>query len=669
MNGRHRAVAVIAVAVAVVVVFGSSLGFGFSNWDDQENFVTNVHIRGFSWEDLQWMWTTFHTGPYQPLSWMSIALDDALWGPGAGGIRRTSLLLHLAMALVVQALVERVLRLWAVEEKIAIWCAAAGALLYAIHPLRVESVVWATERRDVLSGLFFVLGLHAYVKAKGTGRKHAVSFGWMLLAVLSKGSTLVLPVWLVAMDALLFSERNWKAVLMRKIPHVALAILVGILATKGQASVDAIRHGYALEPRLAQMGYALAFYAERTLLPVSLSPLVPIDAGATLLSPAYGLRALAFLSTVTVAVALRRRVPALGWGVLLYAASVLPISGLMQAGPQRVADRYSQIACLPLAMAAAWLLSRARLPAGLRVAAASVSCAILGALAHQQTYIWRDSVALWSHAVKLEERNALAHHKLGEALVQVGKLDEAMLHFDRAAAVDGQFSPTYVARGNLKRKLGNLQGAFDDYTVAMGLQSSSPVAASNRGQLWLDKGDAQRALSDFAAALTADPDHVSSLASRARAWHMLGNVRAAMSDADRAIALAPTEASAFVVRAFVRLSTGDATGAEADARRASEVDPGSAQALNALGTVLLSRGNVAEALSVAERAVRVDPSMPELWGTLGLALQQSERRPEAANAYRRALELGGPDWPHRRPTEAFLRGLEPTEAEDHPSPR
>ena len=204
----------IAVIALTLVAFLPVLDNGFiPNWDDRTNFLDNPHYRGLGSAQLRWMFTTFHAGHYIPLTWLSLGLDYLLWGLNPAGYHLSSLLLHAATALAFYFLAVRLFRFAlppATSPAALRWGAAMAALLFAVHPLRVESVAWATERRDVLSGLFYVLALLCYVKAATAPaetaparlepRWYALSLTCFAAALLSKSIVVTLPVTLVVLD-------------------------------------------------------------------------------------------------------------------------------------------------------------------------------------------------------------------------------------------------------------------------------------------------------------------------------------------------------------------------------------------------------------------------------------------------------------------------------------
>src|SRR5713226_9608110 len=380
----------VLIALVTFAAFLPTLQNQFVNWDDDTNFLGNPHYRGLGWTHLRWMWTT-HMGHYIPLTWMTLGLDYLLWGMNPVGYHLTSLLLHAANAVVFFFVVHRILTLAlpSPSERGHALAVAAGfaALVFAIHPLRVESVAWATERRDVLSGLFYLLTILMYLRAcerEERGRRwHWLAVATFVCALLSKSMVVNLPVVLLILDVYplrrLGGALGWwsaaaRRVYVEKIPFVLLAAAASAIAVMAQLSVHvaaSLDHLSTLA-RLAISAYGVSFYLWKMVVPLNLSPLYELPptvnpwAAPFILS--YGL----VLAITAIVLAFRRRVPGLPAAWVAYIVVLVPVLGLFQSGPQIAADRYTYLAGLGWALlAGAGLLSAWRrspfVPTGLAV--------------------------------------------------------------------------------------------------------------------------------------------------------------------------------------------------------------------------------------------------------------------------------------------------------------
>jgi hypothetical protein len=496
-SGRPWASALLAALVVAVtfVVFTPALSPEWVNWDDPGAFLENPHYRGLGPRQLAWMFTTVHLGHYMPLTWLTLGWDYAVWEMSAWGYHLTNVLLHAGTALLFYFLALRLLRLalgdaaaGGVPLRVG---AAAAALFFAAHPLRAESVAWITERRDVLSGLFYVGAVLAYVKAVSESPRR-VGLYWASLALfvgalLSKSITATLPVALLVLDIYPLRRVGGRPGWMRwgvwaeKVPFFTLGLAAGALAFLALIPLGNMRSISGMSPLLRTVLalYSLAFYLWKTVVPLDLSPLYTFPMLVTYyhLALALGGTALALL--------LVRRLPAFSASWMVYAVTLLPVSGLFHNGPQSVADRYSYLACLPWALwvgaAVAWRPGsgpRARALATALRTAVAVALVGYGALAWQQAAIWHDSVALWQHALAVDPESRNAHAYLGRAYAEAGMVAEAIGQYEEAAARFHNKPGFYVLIGRLLEDDDNDLGALAYYREVLSAEPGQAEACA-----------------------------------------------------------------------------------------------------------------------------------------------------------------------------------------------
>src|SRR3989475_773042 len=518
------------VTLVTLAAFLPTLHNQFVNWDDDVNFLDNPHYRGLGWSQLRWMWTTFHMAHYIPLTWMTLGMDYLIWGMNPVGYHLTSLLLHVTSAVVFFFLARRFLTLalpLASGRGHALTVSAGvAALVFAIHPLRVESVAWATERRDVLSGLFYLLTLLMYMRACERGARGRRSywlsvalFGW---ALLSKSMAVSLPVVLLILEAypvrrlggsLGWSSASARRVYVEKVPFVLLAAAASALALLAQLSSRAmvsVAHLSALD-RLAVSAYGLSFYLWKTVVPLNLSPLYmlpqTVNPAATPFIVSYG----GVLAVTAIALALRRRWPGLPAAWLAYVVVLLPVLGIAQNGPQIAADRYTYLAVLGWAiLAGAGLLSCWRRSTsstrgaltmwGLAGIATGVVIA-LGVLTWNQVQVWHDSGRLWTYALAIDPNSPIAHSNLGELLDRQGRPAEAIDHFQQALRTQPDFALAHNNWGMALKGQGRPAEAIDHFQQALRLKPDFPIAHANWGPALAQQGKLAEATEHYQQAL------------------------------------------------------------------------------------------------------------------------------------------------------------------------
>ena len=446
--------AALTAVTAAILVFVPALDNGFVQWDDDRNFLTNSFYRGLGWAQLHWALTTTLSGHWIPVTWLTLSADYALWGMRPFGYHLTNVILHAVNAGLFCLVATRLLCRVAGERE-AVLGATIAALVFAVHPLRVESVAWITERRDVLSGFFYLLTVLAYLRAAEPGEPRrwrwlGASLGCYALGLLSKSMLMSLPIVLLVLDVyplrrLPGDPCRWgaagaRAILIEKLPYAAMAVTIAYVAATavsrslGFTPFDA----YPVSARLGMATYSLLFYARKTFMPLDLSPMYELPAHVRLVDPPFlGVLAVSVLLTAAL-VAVRRRWPAVLAAWTVYAVTVAPVSGFLHNGTQIVADRYSYLPGLTWALliggTIARLVAAGRRPALRTMLLGATAAWIigLGALTWQQGQVWADTETLWQHALNVDPECAFCHRQLGALLGNRGDLVGAIAHFKRA---------------------------------------------------------------------------------------------------------------------------------------------------------------------------------------------------------------------------------------------
>ena len=539
-------------------------------WDDDKNFLANFHYRGLGWHELQWMWSTFHLGHYVPLSWMSLGADYLVWGMNPAGYHATSLALHVANATMLYFIARRIFqaaldtpptaagevgaRSVATRAFPPEFAAAATALLFAVHPLRVESVAWVTERRDVLSGLFYlgaVLSWLRYCDGSARNRRwYAIALMSAVCAVLSKATAVTLPAVLAVLAFYPLRHTAWRDGWWsesRKALYRELAPFALISASIAALAFVALQHVEQLPVagKFAVSGYSIAFYLLKTIVPSGLAPLYAMPLHVDPFAARYLASGAVVAAICVLAWISRRRAPGFAAAWLVFLLVALPLVGVHQNGPQIAADRYTYNATIALALLAAstlFLVPRQRaVPA---VALTSLVIAALMVGTWRQTLIWRDSRSLWTQVLSVEPDSYIAHNNWATALMQSDQLDSAAAHYEAALTI----SPGYVeAEDNLgvvRARQGRFAEAIAHHQRALVLDSMWAGAHNNWGVALARQGMDSAAVAHFQKALRLNPEFADAHVNWGNALVRAGHPEEAIEQYREAVALKPDDADA-----------------------------------------------------------------------------------------------------------------------------
>src|SRR5947199_123324 len=522
-----RWLAPLLVALFTLAAFLPTLQNQFVAWDDDKNFLDNPRYRGLGWAHLRWMFTAFHQGHYIPLTWVTFGMDHRLWGMKPVGYHLTNLLLHAANAVVFFFVVRRILTraLPSPSERGHALAVSAGfaALVFAIHPLRVESVAWVTERRDVLSGLFYLVTILVYLRAcegEERGRRwYWLAVATFVLALLSKSMVVNLPIVLLILDVYplrrLGGAIGWwsepaRRVYVEKIPFVLLAAAASAIAVMAQSSVHAAASLAQLSVpcRLVVSAYGLGFYLWKMVVPVNVSPLCELPRTMDPVAPPFILSYALVLAITAIVLALRRPVPGLPAAWVAYVVVLLPVLGILQSGPQIAADRYTYLAGLGWAsLAGAGLLSTwRRWPPFVLTGLAVVLLSGLGTLTWNQVEVWHDSEKLWTHALAIDPKTSMAQFGLGRVLADQGKPAEAIEHYRQALNIKPDYGAAHYNWGVVLGQQGKRAEAIEHYRLAVQMRANSADAHNNWGVVLGQQGRLADAIEHFQQALRLKPD-------------------------------------------------------------------------------------------------------------------------------------------------------------------
>lgn len=660
------------VALVTVLSFLPTLDNGFVEWDDDFNLKLNEGYRGLGWAQLKWMFADFHFGHYSPLAWLTYALDYLLWGLDPLGYHLTSLVLHTASAVAFYLVALRLLRAAlpaaaAYPRRLQL-SASIAALLFSIHPLRVEAVAWATARLDVLCGFVYLLAVLVYLRREqdspaGTPirrRRYWTCLGLFVLALLSKSMAVTLPAALLLLDAYplrrfpltragLRSEAA-RVALLEKLPFFAVSVAAGVVAVRATLAENILTADTALRPadRAGIALYGLGFYLFKLVWPIGIANLYPLQIPFDPFSAPVLLCAAAVAALAGFGAWRWRRSPALLMVLAAYVVVLLPVSGIFHKGPQIAANRYTYLPMLAWAVLLGALLLRAWLARPLaarprlRVALLGVlPCVLvitLGALTFRQVRIWHDSASLWANAVH-HAPSARAHHGLGRELMKRGKVAEAVPHL--RASIDlqpeGRWGHEYLGGhyflGDALERLGQLPEATDEYRRAAHKSPQNAHYRNRLGVALLKQDRIDEAVSELRRAVALKGDFAEARKNLGAALSRQGSDVEAIEQLEEALRLSPGLSEAHEGLGLALMRQGDLFRASRELRAALARSRHPAEVHNNLGVALARQGDSEGAAREFRKALELRPGYPAAQRNLDAALSGREGRlspPEAS---------------------------------------
>ncbi len=576
----------LALFALVAALYSSSAENGFVGYDDGAYITKNPHVSGgLSAENVRWAFGAFHSANWHPLTWLSHQLDVELFGLDAGPHHMVGAGLHALNALLCFAFLRRVTG--------SLWASALAALLFAVHPQRVESVAWASERKDVLSGTFFFLTLLAYaryVRAPSPARYGVVALAFAL-GLLAKPMLVTVPLVLLLLDLWpLRRELPPGRLALEKLPLLALATASAVVTLLAQRAAGAVSSldALALDQRVATAVLATRAYLAQAFWPSGLAffyphPAIVAPATFALVSVRVLLGALLLAGLSLGAWAMRKRAPAfwVGWAWML--VMLLPVIGLVQVGTQFYADRYAYLPLLGPTLALVFGTRALVPPRALRplFALGLTAVAACALVTRRQIGVWRDDRSLCERALAVTERNEVAHLLLGDSLQRAGELELARDQYLAALALRQEQPLVHSNLGAAYTQLGAFELAAAELAEALRLAPTSEEARLNAGQLCERREDPEGARGHYELAVRQHPDSP-------RAWNKLGEVQfalarfgAARAAYEHALELDGSAADVHARLALALAELAEAQGARAHVEQALRRAPDDAWALHA----------------------------------------------------------------------------------------
>ncbi len=506
----------LGLVTATVIAFAPTTGNQFVRFDDDTYIVNNPHVRqGLTWSGIRWSLTTQRTGYWHPVTWWSLMLDCQVFGVDPAGHHGSSLAYHLVNALLLLGLLRSMTG--------AVWRSALVAALFALHPLQVEPVAWAAQRKDLLSTMFWLGAAWAYV-----GYTRRMSWGRYLsvltlfaLGLMAKPMVVTLPVTLLLLDVwplgrLRWRNRaTWRRPMLEKLPMFAMSAACTAWTIAGQQSAQAMvsLDRLSIPARLANTAVSYVTYLAKAAWPVNLAVLYPhptaTSANAVAAWQVVAAAGLLGLITAAALVHARRGYPLVGW--LWFLVVLAPVSGLLQVGYQAMADRYAYVSMVGIYIVLAWGCAQwAQGRAWRRRLVCAAAIVMLGAAGwrtYLQTHVWRNGVTLFEHSLVVCGPTTLAHYNLATILRDSGQPHRALHHFRQALALKPYHVDSLRSMALLHRDQGRADLAVRLLQRALQLAPDLPQLHNDLGTAYAALGRLDLAAAAFRQTLTLDPQH------------------------------------------------------------------------------------------------------------------------------------------------------------------
>jgi tetratricopeptide (TPR) repeat protein len=659
-----RSVGVCILLAAITwAVFAQTVEYDFINYDDNSSVYENAEVtKGLSLHGIGWALTHSDAALWNPLSTISHMADCQMFGLKPGGHHFNNVLLH-SLAVIVLFLVLK-------EMTGAFWRSAFVAAVFAIHPLRVESVAWVAERKDVLSGLFFMLTLAAYVRYIRRQTLRCYLFVALLFAcgLMSKAVSVTVPFVLLLLDywplgrfdnsKIIRSTGDlwWnrlpipRRLVVEKVPLLLLSVGASVATLFAQERAMSSLEKLPLLSRINNAFIAIIDYLWQTFWPTKLAVFYPYPANGP--APWQIVLSVTLLLAITASVfTLREKRPYLLTGWFWFVGMLVPNIGIVQAGSQARADRFTYLPHIGLCILVTWAV--ADMTTGWRrrhfILGATAATAIIALmfLAAAQTRYWRNSESLWIHTLPVNPQNPVAEGALGAALMTEGRIDEAITHFKKGLEIWPTDAGAHNNLGNALLGKRQLDEAIVHYGKAVELQPNNPMAYYNLGVAYFRKGNLDEAITDYKKAIEIQPDYPDGYGQLGNALLQKGEVDAAIASWKESLNTQPANVATRNNLAVVLAQHGRLREAIRHWQDNLEVDPGNIEAQNDLAWAFATSPdptirNAARAVNLAEGAVRSSTGKnPGILRTLAAAFAESGRFSDAIRVAEQAMLMAG----------------------------
>ena len=619
LNKKYFYIICLLLVVATLAVYWQVLDNGFVNYDDDMYVTENIRVqKGVTFDNLTWTVISTDASNWHPLTWISHMIDCQLYGLNPKGHHLTSLLFHVANTLLLLLILVRMTG--------ALWQSSFVAALFAIHPLHVESVAWVAERKDVLSTLFMMLTVWAYLLyvKKGKVRRYLLVVLFFVLGLMSKPMLVTLPFILLMLDfwplgrlchiheslnVVTGQQTNERLGIFRllweKVPFFALTVVSSVVTFIVQERSGAVKllEQHSIQTRIINAFVAYIEYIVNMIWPVKLAVLYPHPGNSLPLWKGV-VAGLALVLITILVIRKARKVPYLAVGWFWYVVTLIPVIGIVQVGSQAMADRYTYITLIGLFVIIAWgandLLSKWPNRKKWLGTLAAILLPVLIVLTWKQVQYWENSITLFKHTLKHTSNNVIIHNNLGTVLGKQGRIEEAIEHYLQALRLKPDYAKAHSNLGAAYDNSGMYKEAIEAYKKAIRINPDYAEPHYNLGLAYVNSGKYKEAIEAYKQALRINPDYAEAHSNLGLAYFNSGKYKEAIEACKKAI----------------------------------RIDPDYAKAHLGLGVTYGKLGKYKEAIDAFKQVVRIDSDYADAHLNLGVAYLSLNDRGSALEQYK-----------------------------------
>ncbi|MCL0039418.1 tetratricopeptide repeat protein [Nitrospinaceae bacterium] len=659
-NKTVKIIIYVLLVLATFAIYSQVQDHEFINYDDDAYITNNLNVQaGFTRESVEWAFTKSYYSDWQPITWLSYILDYQLYGLNPKGYHLTSLFFHIANSLILFMVLLRMTG--------ALWQCSFVAALFAFHPLNVESVAWAAERKNVLSTLFWLLTMWAYIRyaEKPNIKRYGSMILFFILGLMSKPMLITLPFVLLLMDY--WPLRRFKLgqekgngdipekytdkgsdilrLVREKIPLFLLAAGSGIVAFMVNKVVLTMKD-FSLSERLTNAMVSYLEYLEKTAWPKGLAIFYP-HPGNSLVVWKGVLCGAALLGITVIAIRFIKKAPYFVVGWFWYLGTLVPVIGIVQAGGQAMADRYAYVPLIGIFIIVAWglpeLMAKWRHRNKVLIVLAGIWIPTLMVMTWTQVGHWENSITIFKHTIRVTNKTyptfALAHYNLGNALVAEGKNEEAISHYKMAIKINPSHANAHYNLGIALFAKEKNEEAISHYKVAIKLKPDYAEAYSNLGMALVAEGKIEEAISHYKMAIKLKPDSAEPYNNLGNALVTEGKNEEAVSQYKMAIKIKPDYAKAYNNLGIALFAKRKIEEAISHYKMAIKLNPNYTNAHYNLGSALQKEGKNSEAISHYKMAIKINPDFAGAYNNLGAVLFNANMTEEAIDYFKEAIRI------------------------------